>query len=265
MFLLLSNSRSLRAPWPTIRKGFGLGGCSSNCCSLLWWSSPPCDPIYIFHGKPAGASWWFAEVNAFIYTHTISVFIPKLERPDKSLDKNHFKIFVNRGRRRWKWHTHFPKLHIRVFAADAGDGDSHFYWDTDGIPYIVFHWSKRSCTFNSFQFTLQRYPWRMWHNTGHHILRGILLVPPCLRTIPKPHTSGEWHKLWMIHHCVHRRIWSTQRPTHKYQHQPSYLGNSKACLFWSSLLHLRQFILPSPNRLWGVLNKNIMLHTICPQ
>ena len=137
MFLLLSNSRSLRAPWPTIRKGFGLGGCSSNCCSLLWWSSPPCDPIYIFHGKPAGASWWFAEVNAFIYNHTISVFIPKLERPDKSLDKNHFKIFVNRGRRRWKWHTHFPKLHIRVFAADAGEGESPFSWDTDGIPFIV--------------------------------------------------------------------------------------------------------------------------------
>ena len=56
LFLLLSNSRILISPWPTIIKGSGRGGRSNNRHSLLWWSSPPRNPIYIFHGNPAGAS-----------------------------------------------------------------------------------------------------------------------------------------------------------------------------------------------------------------
>ena len=51
--------------------------------------------------------------------------------------KRILKIFVNHGRRHWKRHKHFPKLHIKVFAADTGEGDSAFSWDTDGIPFIV--------------------------------------------------------------------------------------------------------------------------------
>ena len=47
------------------------------------------------------------------------------------------KIFVNHGRRRRKRHTFFLKIHMRVFAADAGKGASPFSWDTDGIPFIV--------------------------------------------------------------------------------------------------------------------------------
>ena len=47
------------------------------------------------------------------------------------------KIFVNHGRRRQKRHKHFPKLHIKVFADDAGKGDSPFSWYTNGILFIV--------------------------------------------------------------------------------------------------------------------------------
>ena len=51
--------------------------------------------------------------------------------------KRILKIFVNHGRRRRRQHTHFPKLHIKVFDADTGEGDSEFSWDTDGIPFIL--------------------------------------------------------------------------------------------------------------------------------
>ena len=51
--------------------------------------------------------------------------------------KRILNIFVNHGRCRRKRHKHFTKLHSKVFAADAGEGNSAFSWDTDGIPFIV--------------------------------------------------------------------------------------------------------------------------------
>ena len=51
--------------------------------------------------------------------------------------KRILKIFVNHGRRRQKRHKHFPKIHIKVFAADKWEGDSAFYWETDCINFIV--------------------------------------------------------------------------------------------------------------------------------
>ena len=51
--------------------------------------------------------------------------------------KRVLKIFVNHGRRCQKRHKHFTKLHIKVFAADAGEDDSSFSWETYGIPFIV--------------------------------------------------------------------------------------------------------------------------------
>ena len=51
--------------------------------------------------------------------------------------KRILNIFVNHGQHRRKRHKHFPKIHIRVFAADAGEGKSPFSWDTDGITFIV--------------------------------------------------------------------------------------------------------------------------------
>ena len=51
--------------------------------------------------------------------------------------KHILKIFVNHLRHRRKQHKHLSKLYIKVFAADAGEGDSAFSWYTDGIPFIV--------------------------------------------------------------------------------------------------------------------------------
>ena len=44
-----------------------------------------------------------------------------------------------------------------------------------------------------------------------------------------------------------------------------YPGNQNSCLSWYSLLRPRQFFHSSPNRFWGILNKNILLYTVCPQ
>ena len=51
--------------------------------------------------------------------------------------KRILKIFVNHDRYHQKRHTHFPKLHIKVFDADADKGRGAFSWDTDGIPFLV--------------------------------------------------------------------------------------------------------------------------------
>ena len=51
--------------------------------------------------------------------------------------KRILKIFVNHDRRRQKRHRHLTKLQIKVFAADTGEVESYFSWDTNGIPFIV--------------------------------------------------------------------------------------------------------------------------------
>ena len=161
----------------------------------------------------------------------------------------------------WTWYPRFRPIRHFTPRLLVKSG----WWVTLLSTYIFFNWSKRPCNFNSFQLPLQRYPLRLWHTTGHHILCGIILVLLCLRPTPKPRSSGERHKIWMIHNCFHQSIWRTPWPTHTYHHQPRYPGNPKACLSWSSLLYPRQFFRPSPNILWGILNKSIMLHTVCPQ
>ena len=47
------------------------------------------------------------------------------------------KILVNKDRRRRKRQKPLPKLHIKSFSANASSDYSAFYWNTDGIPFVV--------------------------------------------------------------------------------------------------------------------------------
>ena len=139
------------------------------------------------------------------------------------------------------------------------------WWETLTSPYIFFQWSKSPCIFNSFQFPLQRYPCRLWHTTGHNIIRGIFSVPLCLCPIPKPQSLVRGASYGCFTAVPIRRSGGHHNQPKKTSTNQGFLGNPKACLYWSSLLHPRQFFCPSPNIFWGILNKNIMLQTVCPQ
>ena len=131
MFLLLSNSRILRS---TIRKGYRQGGWRHNCRHLLWWSTPPCNPVHIFPGTHARDTWRLNQISAIFCTYTICIFVPNPATPNKSLVDTHWSIYflkkiVNCVRRRQKRHKAF-------YANDISD-NSDFYWDTGGIPFVV--------------------------------------------------------------------------------------------------------------------------------
>ena len=140
LFLLLSNTRSLRSPWPTIRQKSGRGGRRRNRRHLLQWSTPTFNTVHIFPVTIAGANIWFYQI--IFCTYTMSILVSNYARPNQYLVETHWSIyflenFVNCVRRCRKRHKPFPKFHIKSFDVNAISGNSSFSWYTDGIPFVV--------------------------------------------------------------------------------------------------------------------------------
>ena len=92
LFLLLSNSRSLRSPWPTTRRGSGRGGRRRNRHRLLWWSTTPWNSVRIFPGTISVSTWRFAQISDIFCTYTIFILVPNPARPNQSLVDTHWSI-----------------------------------------------------------------------------------------------------------------------------------------------------------------------------